>query len=92
MFGDNLYEYGPVDGPLTGDLPAAARGPNGRTRVEIARKLLDAHEQGRGHAAIGRGCDYIGPRCVLFVAGARVFANLLRGRRRCSGIPTCRTR
>ncbi|HYV00746.1 MAG TPA: hypothetical protein VEM93_00150 [Actinomycetota bacterium] len=33
VFGDNLYAYGPVDGPLTEDLPYLARGPNGRTRA-----------------------------------------------------------
>lgn len=80
VFGDNLYAYGPVHGPLTEDLPAAARGANGRTRAEIARMLLEAHEQGRVRATIGRGSDYVGPRCVLSTAGARVFANLLRGR------------
>ena len=27
VFGDNLYAYGPVDGPLTEELPYLARGP-----------------------------------------------------------------
>jgi hypothetical protein len=31
VFADNLYAYGPVDGPLREDLPAAARGRKGRT-------------------------------------------------------------
>ena len=30
VFGDNLYSYGPVAGPLTEDLPDRASGPNGR--------------------------------------------------------------
>lgn len=29
----NLYAYGPVDGPITPDLPLAATGPKGRARV-----------------------------------------------------------
>jgi hypothetical protein len=31
VFADNLYAYGPVDGPLREDLPANARGRKGRT-------------------------------------------------------------
>ncbi|MEW9552640.1 NAD-dependent epimerase [Nonomuraea sp. NPDC050783] len=31
----NLYAYGPVDGPLTPDLPLAATGPKGRTRARM---------------------------------------------------------
>jgi nucleoside-diphosphate-sugar epimerase len=27
IFGDNLYAYGPVDGPITEDLPHRAQGP-----------------------------------------------------------------
>lgn len=80
VFGDNLYAYGPVDGPLTEDLPAAARGPNGRTRADIAKMLLDAHQQGRVRATIGRGSNYIGPRCVGSTVGTRVFANVLKGK------------
>jgi nucleoside-diphosphate-sugar epimerase len=36
VFADNLYAYGPVDGPLREDLPAIARGRKGRIRVEMA--------------------------------------------------------
>jgi len=39
VFGDNLYAYGPVDGPLTEDLLWRATGPNGRTRAQIAETL-----------------------------------------------------
>ena len=43
VYADNLYAYGPVDRPLTEDLPPAAKGPNGRLRAGLAKKLLDAH-------------------------------------------------
>ena len=33
VYADNLYAYGPVDGPLTEDLPSRAMGPNGRVRA-----------------------------------------------------------
>jgi nucleoside-diphosphate-sugar epimerase len=36
VFADNLYAYGPVDGPLREDLPASARGRKGRIRAEMA--------------------------------------------------------
>ncbi|MFI7615770.1 NAD-dependent epimerase [Nonomuraea terrae] len=31
----NLYGYGPVDGPITPDLPLAATGPKGRARARV---------------------------------------------------------
>src|SRR5215469_8104614 len=54
VFADNLYAYGPVDGPLREDLPAAARGRKGRTRVDIAAQLLAAHRNGQARVVIGR--------------------------------------
>lgn len=74
VFGDNLYAYGPVDGPLTEDLPHRARGPNGRTRARIAEDLLAAHEDGRVRAAIGRGSDFFGPHAHQSTVGDRVYA------------------
>ena len=62
VFGDNLYAYGPVHGPLTEDLPYLASGPNGRTRAQIAETLLRAHESGRIRATIGRASDFFGPQ------------------------------
>jgi nucleoside-diphosphate-sugar epimerase len=74
VFGDNLYAYGPVDAPLTEDLPYRARGPNGRTRTRIAADLMAAHENGRVRAAIGRGSDFYGPHAHQSTVGDRVFA------------------
>jgi nucleoside-diphosphate-sugar epimerase len=74
IFGDNLYAYGPVDGPLTEDLAQRARGRNGRTRARIAADLLAAHEDGRIRAAIGRGSDFFGPHAHQSTVGDRVFA------------------
>ena len=80
VFGDNLYAYGPVDGPLTEDLPQRAQGPNGRVRAEIADALLRAHEAGRIRAAIGRGSDFFGPHANQSTVGDRVFARAIEGR------------
>ena len=81
VFADNLYAYGPVDGPLREDLPAAATGSKGRTRVEVARELLAAHEQGRVRVTIGRASDYYGPGGRTSTAGDPVFARVVAGKR-----------
>jgi len=80
VFGDNLYAYGPVDGPLMEDLPSLARGPNGRTRARIAETLMRAHETGRIQATIGRGSDFFGPHAHLSTVGDRVFARAIAGK------------
>lgn len=80
VFGDNLYAYGPVGGPLTEDLPYLAGGPNGRTRARIAETLMRAHEAGRIQAAIGRGSDFFGPHAHLSTVGDRVFARAIAGK------------
>src|SRR5262249_21656479 len=80
VFGDSLYAYGPVDGPIVEDLPYRATGPNGRTRARIAADLMAAHEQGRVRAAIGRGSDFFGPHARQSQVGERVFARALAGK------------
>ena len=74
VYGDNLYAYGPVAGPLTEDLPYLARGPNGRVRAQIAETLLRAHVTGRIRATIGRGSDFFGPYAHQSSVGDRIFA------------------
>lgn len=80
IYGDNLYMYGPVDGPLTEDLPALARGPNGRTRAAMAAMVMEAHASGKVRAAIGRGSDFFGPGVVQSTMGERVFGSALAGK------------
>ncbi len=80
IFGDNLYAYGPVDGPLTEDLPHRARGANGRTRAQIADDLMEAHQAGRIRAAIGRASDFFGPHAHQSTVGDGVFARALAGK------------
>jgi nucleoside-diphosphate-sugar epimerase len=80
VFGDNLYAYGPVDGPLTEDLPYRASGPNGRTRARIADDLMIAHQQRRVRATIGRGSDFFGPHAHQSTVGDQVFARALAGK------------
>jgi len=81
VFADNLYAYGPVDGPLREDLPAAARGPKGRIRAEMAAGLLAAHREGRARVVIGRASDYYGPHGTGSTAGETVFGRILAGKK-----------
>lgn len=80
VYADNLYAYGPVDGPLTEDLPKRASGPNGRVRTELADVLLKADAAGTVRAAIGRASDYYGPRGRQSQAGERLFAPVVAGK------------
>jgi nucleoside-diphosphate-sugar epimerase len=80
VLADNLYAYGPHDGPLTEDLPAAATGPKGLTRARMAERLLAASRQGRLRVAIGRASNYYGPGGLTSVTGERLFAAALAGR------------
>jgi nucleoside-diphosphate-sugar epimerase len=80
VLADNLYMYGPVDRPMTEDLPYAATNPKGRVRAEMAELVLAAHQAGRLRTTIGRASDYFGPGGVMTVNGPAIFANALRGR------------
>ncbi len=57
----NLYGYGPVDGPMTEDLPLASTGVKGRVRARMWEDLLAAHRSGRVRVTEVRGSDYFGP-------------------------------
>jgi nucleoside-diphosphate-sugar epimerase len=81
VFADNLYAYGPVDGPLREGLPAAAHGPKGKIRVEMAAQLLAAHRDGQAQVVIGRASDYYGPHGIGSTAGETVFGRILAGKK-----------
>jgi nucleoside-diphosphate-sugar epimerase len=81
VLADNLYAYGRVDGPMREDTPEGPVGAKGRVRMEMARRLLEAHTAGRLSVAIGRASDYYGPRGVGSTAGAVLFEPLVQGKR-----------
>lgn len=58
---DNLYMYGPTDGPMTEETPRTPAGHKGRLRVELEKQFLTAHKTGRTAVAIGRASDFYGP-------------------------------
>jgi nucleoside-diphosphate-sugar epimerase len=80
IFGDNLYAYGPVDGPLREELPNRATGSNGRVRIAMAASVMAAHARGELRAAIGRASDFYGPGVLLAFIGERVFLPALKGK------------
>jgi nucleoside-diphosphate-sugar epimerase len=77
VYADNLYAYGPVNGRLTEDLPAAARGRKGRVRAQVAAELLAADAR----VTIGRASDYYGPHGRMSNAGETLFGRLAEGKR-----------
>lgn len=80
IYGDNLYAYGPVDGPLSEDLPYRPVGPNTRARAEVATTLMNAHASGKVRAAIARASDFYGPYARESKAGDVVFRRALAGK------------
>jgi nucleoside-diphosphate-sugar epimerase len=55
-----LYPYGPVDVPISEELPAAATDHKGRLRARMWADAKAAHEAGRIRAVEIRGSDYMG--------------------------------
>ncbi|WP_189297607.1 NAD-dependent epimerase/dehydratase family protein [Streptomyces albospinus] len=77
----NLYGYGPVDGPMTEELPLAATGPKGRVRATAWEQAQELHEQGRIKAVEVRASDFFGPGVTDGGhLAARVMPRLLRGK------------
>lgn len=77
----NLYGYGPVDGPMTEELPLAATTTKGRVRAEAWEHTRTLHEQGRINAVEVRASDFFGPTVTDGGHLAdRVMPPLLRGK------------
>ncbi|MFI1798789.1 NAD-dependent epimerase/dehydratase family protein [Streptomyces sp. NPDC020379] len=77
----NLYGYGPVDGPMTEELPLTATGPKGRVRSAVWEQARRLHEQGRIKAVEARASDFFGPGVTDGGhLAARVMPRLLRGK------------
>lgn len=56
----NLYNYGPVDSPMSEDLPDVADFTNGRVRSAMWADAKAAHDAGRVRVVEVRASDYIG--------------------------------
>lgn len=78
---ENLYMYGATNGtPMTEDMPHNAHTRKGRTRSEMSKAALAAHQAGKVKIAIGRGSDYFGPWGLPTTMGERQFYPLLAGK------------
>jgi nucleoside-diphosphate-sugar epimerase len=79
VLADNLYMYGPVDGPLREDSPTHPASKKGRIRLEMAEDLLRLHRAGTVRVAIGRASDYYGPGGLNSSIGEQLFGAAVRG-------------
>lgn len=80
VFGDNLYMYGEVIGPISEDLPYAATTRKGQARAKVANLIMEAHNSGKIRATIGRAADFYGPMVLDSAIGERVFYPALAGK------------
>jgi nucleoside-diphosphate-sugar epimerase len=76
----NLYGYGPVDVPMTEDLPLAPSSVKGGIRAQMWHDILAAHRTGRIRATEARASDFVG------AGGKSLFTEMIapavrRGRR-----------
>ncbi len=78
---ENLYMYGPTDGPLRETTPMAATGRKGAVRAALSEDLLRRNADGRLRVAIGRASDYYGPRGVNSAVGDQFFMAVASGKR-----------
>lgn len=76
---NNLYGYGPVDGPMTEQTPLAATHPKLRLRADMWREALARHQAGRIHAVEVRASDYIEANSILSFALGKPLLSGKRG-------------
>ena len=76
-----LYPYGPVDGPLSEDLPDAATDHKGRLRARMWAEAKAAHDAGRLRSVEIRGSDYMGRGVGGNGHISRLVPDALRGKR-----------
>ncbi len=76
----NLYPYGPVDGPMTEDLPDAATDHKGVLRARLWADALASHRAGRARVVEVRSSDFVGPGVAGNGHVSRVVPAASRGR------------
>jgi nucleoside-diphosphate-sugar epimerase len=76
---DNLYMYGPPDGPMTETTPRRPAGKKGQIRAELENLYLDAHKSAKAKIVIGRASDFYGAHANSSVV-MLVIDPMLRGK------------
>jgi nucleoside-diphosphate-sugar epimerase len=81
VLADNLYMYGPVDGPLREDSPTRPNSRKGTIRLTMADALLEMHRGGTLQVTIGRASDYYGPGGQNSAIGEPLFGPAIQGKK-----------
>lgn len=77
---ENLYGYGPVNGPITEQAPLVATGRKGRLRADLWKSLKAESDAGRLKVTAGRASDFFGPHAEGSAVGDRYFPRLINGK------------
>jgi nucleoside-diphosphate-sugar epimerase len=80
VFMDNCYMYGPVDVPMTEDLPLTDYGKKPATRSKLTRMWQDAHNAGRVEVASVRASDFYGPGVSASALGDTSIGRMAKGK------------
>jgi nucleoside-diphosphate-sugar epimerase len=80
VFMDNCYMYGPVDVPMTEDLPLTDYGRKPATRAALTRMWQDAHDAGRVEVASVRASDFYGPGVSASALGDTSIGRMAKGK------------
>jgi nucleoside-diphosphate-sugar epimerase len=81
VYGDNLYMYGKVEGPIHEGLPNRPVGKKGQLRAGLADRLIAAHNAGQVQSAIGRASDFLGPGATNTITSLLVLEPILKGKK-----------
>ena len=76
VFPESLYSYGPVEGPMTEDLPRAATGG----KLGVRTELLAQREASATPTVSVAASDFYGPMVRMAHAGERLVPTVLAGR------------
>lgn len=77
VFPESLYSYGPVQGPMTDDLPRTAIGG----KLGVRSDLLRARGESSTPTVSVAASDFYGPRVKMSHAGERLVPPLMAGKR-----------
>jgi nucleoside-diphosphate-sugar epimerase len=81
VLADNLYMYGPLDGPISERTPTEPTSAKGHLRRDMAERLLDRHRRGELRVTLGRSSDYYGPGGLGSAIGEQLFGAVVQGKK-----------
>jgi nucleoside-diphosphate-sugar epimerase len=78
VYFDNVYAYGPVDGPMTEETPIRPTSKKGKIRAELLRMLTAGRHRGLEYT-VGRSADFYGPGATTSVFNSMVLDRVAAG-------------